>query len=475
MTRSRIARVAVLGLIVPACAVLAQQPDSLDRDYVEELPRIAPLSPQDALKSFEIHPDFRIELAASEPLVRDPVAMAFDEDGHLFVVEMRGYSELRDADMGTVRRLEDTDGDGRFDTGTTYVDKLAWPTAVACWNGGVFVGDAPNIYYCKDTDGDGVADTRETVFTGFGLENVQGLLNTFLWGLDNRIHGATSASGGLVSRPGSNTPAVGLNGRDFSFDPRALTMRAESGGAQHGMTFDRQGRKFVCSNSDHIQLVRYDDRYIARNPFSAPPNARISIAADGPAADVFRISPLEPWRIVRTRLRVQGLVPGPVEGGGTAAGYFTSATGVTCYLGDLWPEAFRESVFIGDVGSNLVHRKALGPDGLSLIARRADENTEFLRSRDIWFRPVQFANGPDGALYVADMYREVIEHPDSLPPIIKQHLDLNSGNELGRIYRIVPKDYKQKPVPKLSACSSTQLAGLLAHPNAWHRQSAARM
>src|SRR5205085_8972226 len=142
--------------------------------------------------------------------------------------------------------------------------------------------------------------------------------------------------------------------------------RAESGGAQHGMSFDDFGHKFVCSNSDHCQQVMFEDRYIARNPLLAAPSARVSIATDGPQAEVFRTSPVEPWRIVRTRLRVAGAAPGPIEGGGRAAGYFTGATGVTIFRGDAWPEEFRGQAFIGDVGSNIVHRKTLEPDGVGL-------------------------------------------------------------------------------------------------------------
>lgn len=466
-----------LAASVLAIAAWGQDPvvDSLDRDYSTELPRIAPLEPQAALASFEIHPDFRMDLVAAEPLVRDPIAMAFDERGRLFVVEMRGYSEQREENIGAVQLLEDKDGDGIYDAASDYVDGLAWPTAVACYQGGAFVAVPPDILYCKDTDGDGRADTREIVFTGFGLENVQGLLNSFTWGLDGRIHGATSSSGANVTKPGAASPPLSLRGRDFSFDPRTLEIRAESGGGQHGLTFDLYGNEFVCHNSRHIIHVVYEDRYIARNPYLKAPSPLIDIPADGAAADVFRISPVEPWRIVRTRLRVGGLVPGPIEGGGTAAGYFTSATGVTIYKGDAWPKEYRGQAFIGDVGSNLIHRKTLRPDGVTFIAERADAGTEFVRSTDIWFRPVQFANAPDGCLYVADMYREVIEHPDSLPPIIKHHLDLTSGNDRGRIYRIAPKGFQHRPVPDLSAATNTALAELVAHPNAWHHETAMRL
>jgi len=333
--------VTALALVPAVLLVTAVQDDGLERDYGPELPRLAPLEPAEALASFRLRPGFRIEQVAAEPLVRDPVAMAFDEDGRLFVVEMRGYSEWYEDRLGSVRLLEDTDGDGRFDTSSLFAEGLAWPTAIACWKGGVFVAAAPDVFYLADTDGDGRADRREHVFTGFGLDNVQGLVNSFRWGLDGRIHGAGSlCAGEIVSVAEPSSPAVQIRGRDFAFNPRTRALEATSGGAQHGLSFDAFGRKFLSANSDHVQLVMFEDRYAARNPFLPAPRARLSIAADGGQADVFRVSPVEPWRIVRTRLRVQGIVSGPVEGGGTAAGYFTGATGVTIYRGDAFPSEY---------------------------------------------------------------------------------------------------------------------------------------
>lgn len=498
----RAAYVCLLTLTLPSVLVsrasepnpAAGESDSVDRDYSAELPRIDPLEPEEALKSFELLPGFHIDQVASEPLIADPVAMAFDADGRLYVVEMRGYSENPDDALSRVTLLEDSDGDGRFDKSTPFLEGLSWPTAIACYNGGVFVGDAPDIFYARDTDGDGRADERVKVFTGFSRSNVQGLLNSFHFGLDNRIHGATSTSGGQVQtvaapeqlwgtpsndptagKPQQDVPAINLRGRDFAFDPRTLELEATSGGAQHGMSFDDWGRKFASSNSDHIQQVMFDDHYLARNAYLAAPGARRSIASDGPQAEVFRISPVEPWRIVRTRLRKQAIVPGPVEGGGRAAGYFTGATGVTIYRGDAFGEEYYGNAFVGDVGSNIVHRKTLTGDGIELTANRADEGVEFLASKDIWFRPAQFANAPDGALYVMDVYREVIEHPASLHPVIKKHLDLNHGRDRGRIYRVVPDGFKHRSTPQLSQAKTAELVSLLAHPNGWHRDTAARL
>jgi putative membrane-bound dehydrogenase-like protein len=462
--------------VIPPAGPKAAAPDETGDDFAAELPRIPPREPAEALRAFQTLPGFRIELAAAEPNVASPVALSFDERGRMFVCEMRDYSEQDKDRLGRVRMLEDLDDDGIFEKSTVYADDLSWPTAVLCVGGGVYVGAAPDILWLKDTDGDGRADERTVIFTGFGRSNVQGLLNSFHWGLDNRVHGATSTSGGQVRRPEQpEAEAINLGGRDFSFDPQALEIRAESGGGQHGMSFDDWGRKFVSANSDHIQMVMVPDRYLAADPHLTLPSARESIAADGPQAEVFRISPVEPWRVVRTRLRTSGAVPGIVEGGGRAAGYFTGATGVTIYRGDAFPPEYRGQAFVGDVGSNIIHRKVLEPNGVGLIARRIDEGREFVASHDIWFRPAQFANAPDGALYVIDVCREVIEHPASLPPVIKRHLDLTSGRDRGRIWRIVPDGFRRRPAPRLDAATTAELVANLGHRNGWHRDTAARL
>lgn len=422
---------------------------------IDELKRVPPLSPAEALRSFTLREGFHMELAACEPEVVDPVAMAFDpptsdalqsngkKGVRLYVVEMRDYSERRAEKLSRVRCLRDMDGDGKFETSTVFMDGLAWATAVASWHDGVFIGATPDIWYAKDTNGDGVADEKRVVFTGFGSTatklNVQALLNSFTWDpRSHRLFGATAGNGGLVQRVIDGKPvgpAINLNGADFSFDPDKLDMRAESGTAQFGLTFDAFGNRFVCSNSAHIQWVAYDRNLLLRDGIFPPPAPLVDIAEDGPAAEVFRLSPEEPWRVVRTRWRVSGLTPGLIEGGGRSSGYFTSASGIHISSGTVG----HGDAFIGDVGSNLVHRKIIRWTTAGPAAIRApdEKDREFLASRDNWFRPVSFASGPDGALYIADMYREFIEHPDSIPPQLKKHLDLNSGNDRGRIWRIV--------------------------------------
>ncbi|MCX6863989.1 MAG: HEAT repeat domain-containing protein, partial [Verrucomicrobia bacterium] len=449
-----------------------------------DLARFAPVPPDKALETFQIRKGFRLELAASEPQVVSPVSMAFDEDGRAFVAEMIDYSERRDENphAGRIRMLEDLDGDGRFDRSTVFADHLPWPTALICSRGGLYVGASPDILWLKDTTGDGRADERRVVVSGFGSGvarlNVQALLNSFNWGLDHRLYGATGPNGGnRVVRSGAEGPGLDLRGSDFSLDPDTETLRPETGGGQYGLSFDSVGNRFVSSNSDHLQWMALDWPHASRNPWVALPSPRVSIAADGPAAEVFRISPDEPWRIVRTRWRISGVVPGMVEGGGRVSGYFTGATGATVYRGDAYGPEFSDNVFIGDAGGNLVHRKVLKADGVGWVARRpADEQgVEFLASRDTWFRPVHFQNGPDGCLYIVDMYREVIEHPWSIPEAIKQHLDLNSGNDRGRIWRVVPEGFRRPAPRRWSQASVSQCVAALESPNGWVRETASRL
>jgi putative membrane-bound dehydrogenase-like protein len=456
-------------------------------DPSKDLPRYPAVEPKDAIATWQVKKGFHLELAANEPQVRSPVAVSFDERGRMFVCEMIDYSEMRDVTphLGRISVLEDKDGDGHYESSKVFADDLAWPTGVICANGGIFVIATPDLFFFKDTDGDGKADVREVVFTGLGtglkLLNVQGLANCPQWGLDNRIHiqcgGGNRGKMKCLKRP--DLPEVELGGRDLWFDPRTFDFGLEAGGAQFGMSFDNYGRKFACSNSDHLQFFVCDDKYAARNPYFDFPHVRQSVAVDGGAAEVFRISPDEPWRIIRTRWRIAGVVKGAVEGGGRVSGYFTGATGTTVYRGDAYGPDFLNNTFTGDAGGQLVHRKLVVPDGVSVKGMRPsdEQNFEFAASKDTWVRVVNFANAPDGCMHICDMYREVIEHPWSIPDEIKKYIDLNSGNDRGRIYRITPdnKDWKRRPSVDLSKASTEELVKTLAHENGWHRDGAARL
>lgn len=462
-------------------------PKAPEIDPARDLPRTPPVVPEKALATWRVRPGFALQLAAHEPQVTSPIALSFDERGRMFVCEMVDYSEQRDVvpHLGRISCLEDRDGDGVYETRTVFAENLAWPTGLICARGGVYVVATPDLLFLKDEDGDGRAERREVVFTGFSSGqkrlNVQALANGATWGLDNRIHLQTGGGhrGTITSPLRPDLPPLELAGRDFWFDPRTHEFGAEAGGGQYGMSFDSYGRRFVCSNSDHLQVYVYDDRLVPAGPGPALPPPRRSIAVDGGAAEVFRISPDEPWRIVRTRWRIGGVVAGMVEGGGRVSGYFTGATGTTFYRGDAFGPGFPSSTFTGDAGGQLVHRKLIQPDGVSFSGRRAadEANVEFAASTDPWVRVVNFANAPDGSLYLCDMYREVIEHPWSIPETIKQHLDLTSGRDRGRIYRIAPADagWQRRAAVAIDPANTAELVRLLAHPNGWHRDTAGRL
>ncbi|MDQ3440793.1 MAG: c-type cytochrome [Planctomycetota bacterium] len=475
----------MLATLFQTATVRGAAPATAPTVEAKDLPRGPATEIADAMKTFKVRPGFKLELAAAEPEVIDPIAMCFDERGRMFVIEMRDYSERREEKLSRIRMLQDVDNDGRYEKSTVFLDGLAWATAVMWVNGGVLVGATPDILFAKDTNGDGVADEKKVLFIGFGNTqeklNVQGLFNNFNWCLDNRIHGCSGLNGGLVEQKLHPERApLDVRGKGFVIDPRDWSMTTENGGGQYGLSFDPWGRLYTCSNSSHIEAFMYDARYATRNPHYAMPNPRVVIAADGPAAEVHRVSPEEPWRVIRTRWRIAGLVQGAVEGGGRSAGYFTGATGVTIYRGNAYGPEYVGDAFIGDAGGNLVHHKRIrrtDTDPLELVAERpADEKKiEFVASTDNWFRPVDFANAPDGTLYIADMYRETIEHPWSIPPNIKQFLDLNSGNDRGRVYRIVPEGFQRPEPPRLDQANVAELVATLAHANGWHRETAQRL
>lgn len=484
----------VLGILLCAYAltswVSAQDAakKEAEPDYAAELPRIAPKTVEESLQAIRLKPGFRAEIVAAEPLIRSPMAMDFDEYGRAFVVELPEYNQYgspKPHGKGAIKRLEDTDGDGRFDKAAVYVDELNYPTAVACWDGGILVGVAPDILFCKDTNDDGIADVRRKLFTGFGQDKAgEGMLNSFRWRFDNRFHVPCGLDGGEIvpaaasadsNSDTSRIKPINVRGQHLLLEPRGMTIEATSGGGQHGMSLDDWNQRgFVCGNSEPVHLVMYDGRYLARNPYLQAPAAAINIAPDGKFTKLMRMSAVEPWRILRTRLRKAGTIPGSDEGG-TASGFFTGATGITVYRGDAWPAEYRGQVFVGEVANNLVYRARLEPNGVGLTAHRADNDAEFLASSDNWFRPVQFANAPDGTLYVLDMYRELIEGAAFLAPQILKHMDASAGADKGRIYRIAPDGFKFRPAPRLGDWTTAELVRLFEHPNGWHRDTASRL
>lgn len=410
-------------------------------------PSSEPTITTNVLAGFRLAPGFRIELVASEPMISAPVALAFDENGRLFVVELPGLADRRAGNLGRVRVLDHMNDKGEFQNSTIYSDSLQWPSAVACYAGGVFVATAPDIIYLKDAKGDGVADARQVVLSGFGTTNIlqPGLLpNNFNWGPDNRIHGSSGGIGGEISSRGPGG-AVSIQGADFSFDPRTLEVFAETGPSQSGLTFDSNGREFVSDFARPLMTPRYELRYLARNPFFPKPPG-LAMVAD-PAAPVYRLVPQsEPGASGNQRTNLVGPM--------------TMARGCVIYRGRAFPTNYFENAFIADPGAHLIRRVVLEENGLGVTAQRAPQrapelrNTEFLASTDPAFRPVQIINGPEGALYVADVRED--------------------GSQ-GRVWRILPINTKVPKVAQLGRVKTYDLVSMLAQGDGWHRDTAARL
>ncbi len=453
----------------------------------DKFPSVSAVEPAAAAKSFRVKNGFTMDLLAAEPLVASPVAMCYDENGAAYVVEMVDYpytdaathqawkENTTDAPVGRVRKLIDRDGDGIFDESYIFADGLSWPTGITCWQGGVIVTATPDIWYLKDTTGAHRADVREKIFTGFRKYNIQAVINTPLWGLDNRITFAGGTNGGTVAslrHPELSPLKIVRN--DLRIDPRSGTIEAIAGGARFGQGMDDWGNRFLCNIRNPAQHVVYDGTLVARNPLLPVPNPVFDARESGDSLPVKRISPLEPWRDLRARRWVaeNHAVPRSEL---VAGGVFTSAAGITIYRGAAYPAEYRGQAFVAEVANNLVQRQTVVKDGVTFKIENADRDVEFLASTDLWFRPVNFVNAPDGTLHVVDMYRETIEHPWSIPDDIREKLDLLSGRDRGRIYRLTPPGFKAARPPRLGSATSAELVATLENPNGWWRDTAQRL
>ena len=356
-----------------------------------------------------------------------------------------------------------------------FADGLSWPTGITCWQGGVIVTATPDIWYLKDTNGGHRADVREKIFTGFRKYNIQAVINTPLWGLDNRITFAGGTNGGQVAslrHPELSPLKIARN--DLRIDPRLGTIEAIAGGARFGQGMDDWGNRFLCNIRNPAQHVVYDGTLVARNPLLPVPNPVFDARESGDSLPVKRISPLEPWRDLRARRWVAENYAVP-RSELVAGGVFTSAAGITIYRGAAYPAEYRGQAFVAEVANNLAQRQTVVKDGVTFRIENADQDAEFLASTDLWFRPVNFVNAPDGTLHVVDMYRETIEHPWSIPDDIREKLDLLSGRDRGRIYRLAPPGFKTPKPPRLGSASSAELVATLENPNAWWRETSQRL
>lgn len=445
----------------------ARLPDGVDRrSFVDLLRpvRTEPKSPEASLSTLRLHPGFRAELAAAEPLVMDPVSFDWGPDGKFWVVEMADYPLGIDGQPGgRVRYLEDTDNDGRYDRSVLFLTGLNFPTGVLAWGKGVLVSAAPEIFYAEDTDGDGQADVREVLYVGFGEGNQQHRVNGFWRGIDNWIYVANGDSGGMI-RSEKTGETIDISGRDLRIRPATGEMQAVAGKSQFGRASDNWGTWFGCNNSNPVFHCVIDDHYFARNrSVAAPPPVNL-ISTTGNTSIFPRGRVLSHWSGYRP--------PPPGE-----PSLFTSANGLHLYRDDLFGEGFELAAFISEPVHNLVHRHILAPSGVTFSGGRAvgEERSEFLASSDSWFRPAAIRTGPDGALWVADMYRLVIEHPEWIDDEEEKRIDLRSGHERGRIYRIAPVQEVRRPIPQLSQLGTVELVAALDSPSGWQRDMAQQL
>ena len=452
------------GAEIPYFALPATLKAGLEQPIIDEVKRqvprsihvppgtqgIPPKSPRGSLQSFRTHERLQIELVAAEPLIRDPVAIDFAANGQLWVVEMADYARPVDTvfdGRGQVKLLEDLDADGHYDKATVFLSGLRFPTDVKVWRNGVLVCDAPDIIFAADTNGDGKADERRKLFSGFATHNPHARVNSLRLGLDNWLYGSGGLFGGKITS--FSNLAVDVSGRDFRLLPDSGVIEPVTGKTQQGRVRDDWGNWFGCDNGTLIRHYTSVDRYLKRNPHFAHPASAVYVPDYPDSGKLFPVGDL-------VRFKLSGPPGRP-----------TSACGLEIYRDELMGEEFAGNSFVCEPVNQLVHRLVISPRGTTFSGRRAPEEqtSEFLTSTDRWFRPVQIRTGPDGALWIVDMYRYVIEHPRWIPTATLQTLDRFAGQDRGRIYRIFAKRHPPRQVKPWHKSRGRDLVTLLTSPN----------
>ena len=415
-----------------------------------------PKSPQEALASMRLRDGFQIELVAAEPIVIDPVYLDWDTQGRLWVVEMRDYPLGIDGQGkpgGQVKILHDDDGDGRMDRAVPFLTDIPFPSSVLPYGKGALIAAAPDLFYAEDTDGDGRADVRKVLFTGFNPGNQQHRFNGFEWGLDGWLYLANGDSGGTVKSIATGK-SLSISGRDLRLRPDTGELETVSAQTQFGRRRDDWGNWFGNNNPTWLWHVTLPEHYLRRNPAVAVKRVTRTLANDDDSTRTFPASapmtrPNQPWSL----------------------NHVTSGCSPSPYRDDLFGPDFATSVFISEPVHNVVHREVLTPHHSGLQSHRApdEKKSEFLASTDHWFRPTTLKTGPDGALYVTDMYRFILEHPEWISAEMQARVNLRAGEDRGRIYRIAPKGSTRRPIPNLARLDTTGLVAAMDSPNGWQR------
>ncbi|MAT14005.1 MAG: hypothetical protein CMJ46_01900 [Planctomyces sp.] len=420
---------------------------------IRENPVEGARGPADAVKTWKLPEGYEIELVASEPLIADPVNFNFGPDGRLWVAQMSDYPKgLKNEGIpgGQIRVLSDTDGDGKMDEAQIFLDGLSYPTGVMPWRKGAIISCAPDIFYAEDTDGDGQADHKQVLYTGFVESNPQHRVNGFAWGLDNWVHVGSGAPSEDITAVLTGK-VINMSNLDIRIQPDTGDIETVSGRTQYGRVRDDWGNWFGSDNSKPIWHYVISDQYLRRNKFFPAPAPREDLIDPPVAPPVYPAS--------RTVDRFNDLY---------AANRVTSACGEGIFRDvTLGPEV-AHSAFVCEPVHNLVLQTVLEDNGATFKGLRPanETKTEFLASTDVWARPVRITTGPDGALWFADMYRHVIEHPQWIPDDWQKMLNVRAGEDKGRIYRVYRKGSRpQGPLPNLDMLDSVELAEHLRSTN----------
>ena len=458
----------LLTALIFACIAIPQPPADLvqsierqqgGRHWIDQ-PTEPPKSPAESEACFQIEPGYRIQLVASEPLITDPVAIDFDHFGRMFVVEYSDYpvgpKDLTAPPLSQIVLLEDTDHDGKMDKRTVFAKHLKFCHSLMAFRNGILACTETEIVYLADSDGDNAADQRQVWFDGFTPAHPQMQIGCPRLGFDNWIYLTYGHGKVRCQRPGFETAEpVDIPRVDFRFHPETMQFQAISGAGQFGNTIDNFGHRFFSSNRNPIMTDVLSMELVQKNPFAGVSVGHTDV---GPAGEQTQVFPL-------VTMKSNWL---------SHAGTHTSACGVTAYRGGLFGAESDTSVFVCEPVGHLVTRSVIEPMGGTVTARRAREKADFLASSDTWFRPASLATGPDGALYLADMYRLWVEHPKFVPDDVAAKMDWRAGEDRGRIWRIVPE---QAPAvkPFVTPTTTEELVAMLGDGNGWRRMLAQRL
>jgi putative membrane-bound dehydrogenase-like protein len=409
------------------------------------------LSPEESMKRIQLDGPYEVQLVAAEPLVLDPVEATWDEKGRMFVADMRDYPlgppNPGDPWLSRIQLLTDENGDGRMDKAVTFADHMDNVQGLLPYDGGLIATTRSQILFLKDTDGDNKADLIKPLIRGFNPKHSQLQVSAPRWGPDGCVHFNNGLDAKEIYPADAPTKVVGIPGSNFKWNPKTGEITPTGGKGQYGGAFDDYGHHFYCSNRNPLMFTVMPYEAMLRNPHAGITQLHEDIATPGAETRVY------PLQITHTTADAH-------------AGTNTACSGLGVYRGHLMPE-LKNNVFVPDPTGQLVTRYKVEPNGASLKATRVGDRTEFFRSSDEWCRPVNFTTGPDGAIYICDIYRRWIDHARFFPEeFVKTH-NMRQGENHGRIWRVVPK--KSGSVvstdQKAAGAAAPHLPALKEHPD----------